>query len=55
MVHAYSGQAQCVSADAQAVAGGEAVMTGVVADVDVAELRRRLEATEERTRQNYKN
>ncbi|WP_296229372.1 nucleotide exchange factor GrpE [Ralstonia sp. UBA689] len=49
--NAYSNQAQRASADAQAVAGDEAA----VADVDVAELRRQLEAAEEKARQNYEN
>ncbi|MEF9482111.1 MULTISPECIES: nucleotide exchange factor GrpE [Ralstonia] len=53
--HAYSSQAQRASADAQAVAGDEAAVAEAAADVDVAELRRQLEAAEEKARQNYEN
>ncbi|CAJ0770312.1 nucleotide exchange factor GrpE [Ralstonia chuxiongensis] len=53
--HAYSSQAQRASADAQAVAGDEAAVAEAVADMDVAELRRQLEAAEEKARQNYEN
>ncbi|ATG19047.1 Protein GrpE [Ralstonia mannitolilytica] len=53
--NAYSSQAERASADAQAVAGDEAAVAEAVADVDVAELRRQLEAAEEKARQNYEN
>ncbi len=53
--NAYSSQAQRASADAQAIAGDEAAVAEAVADVDVAELRRQLEAAEEKARQNYEN
>lgn len=55
--NAYSSQAQraSASADAQAVAGDEAAVAEAVADADVAELRRQLEAAEEKARQNYEN
>ena len=48
--NAYSSQAQRASADAQAVAGDEAAVAEAVADVDVTELRRQLEAAEEKAR-----
>ena len=53
--NAYSSQAQRASADAQAVAGDEAAVAEAVADADVTELRRQLEAAEEKARQNYEN
>ncbi|CAG2144078.1 nucleotide exchange factor GrpE [Ralstonia mannitolilytica] len=53
--NAYSSQAERASAEAQAVAGDEAAVAEAVADVDVAELRRQLEAAEEKARQNYEN
>ena len=53
--NAYSSQAERASAEAQAVAGEEAAVAEAVADVDVAELRRQLEAAEEKARQNYEN
>jgi len=53
--NAYSSQAQRASAEAQAVAGDEAAVAEAVADADVTELRRQLEAAEEKARQNYEN
>ncbi|AJW46089.1 nucleotide exchange factor GrpE [Ralstonia mannitolilytica] len=53
--NAYSSQAERASAEAQAVAGDQAAVAEAVADVDVAELRRQLEAAEEKARQNYEN
>jgi len=54
--NAYSSQAQRASADAQTIAGEEAAAAEAVADAGVVtELRRQLEAAEEKARQNYEN
>ncbi|AQW29376.1 nucleotide exchange factor GrpE [Ralstonia syzygii subsp. celebesensis] len=54
---AYSSQAQraSASANAQAIAGDEAAVAEAVAEPDTAELRRQLEAADEKARQNYEN
>jgi molecular chaperone GrpE len=53
--NAYSSQAQRASAEAQAIAGDEAAVAEAVADMDTSELRRQLEAAEDKARQNYEN
>ncbi|MBB6581213.1 nucleotide exchange factor GrpE [Ralstonia solanacearum] len=52
---AYSSQAQRASAEAQAIAGDEAAVAEAVVEQDTAELRRQLDAAEEKARQNYEN
>lgn len=48
-------QAQRASADAQAIAGDEAAVAEATIEPDTAELRRQLEAADEKARQNYEN